>query len=608
MKEVVFANNLNTLRALGESDPADAVRYFVIDQNTRTDSVIKFLRQDKSFVEIDSSLLSDFRKGFSKKFVNFIADLNRANQSLFWWALNFTNKNPISTPLCDEVFQVLSVVHLILNKDIERLLVITDNAYIVKQFARYAVGKQIKVIRSVSSEISMRELVMKRTPAGVVYAFVRMAGCSIYAKLFCPIKLKKKGKQTAIFSILSQKSFDKTGRYCDVYFGKFLDYLHEKGRDFISVVIVRPREYKEMLRKAWVRPFCHSRENGNPYILPLEYFLRFKDLLVCFWHGVVKYFSPVKIAGRIAIDDVNFTYLVKKNIRKDYETPFFFDNLRIYYAVKSFAKRVSLDKFFYPFENRPFEKMIVLALKKVSDACIVGYQHASISLRHTNFLLAEGESTFTPLPDSIITMGEETKKVLEKYGKFPSSLLKAGCALRQAPFRGELKPKKDEIKNIFVALATNIAEYVEVIRFLNEALKEDNRYNIWIRPHPVFSLEDAITITGRPVFTFHKADNETLDECYAWADIILYVHSTLSIEALARGIPAVNLKINSSLNPDPLFSFNDFKWIAEDPNCLIPRIKKIEALSVEEFFNRRQKGADYAKNYFAKKTRRGHSL
>lgn len=595
MKEVIFFDNFKPLSRLAILKKEEVVRYFVIDHNIGTDSVIEVLRQDKKFSEINSDLLNNFRRGFSEKFINFIADLNKTNRSLFWWALNFTNKNPISTPLCDEVFQVLSIVHLIQNKSIECLLVATNNVHIVKQFSQYAAQHRIKTVDRLSIKIDVRETIMKYTPVGVVYAFLRMAVCAIYAKLFCPVKPDRNKKQIAVFSILSPKSFDKNGRYCDVYFGKFLDYLCEKGHDFISVVIARPREYRKVLQKAWM-------QEKSLCIFPVEYFLSIKDLLTCFWQGLIKYFSSVQIQGNALIDDVDFAYLVKKNIRRDYRSPFFFDNLRIYHATRSFAKRVSLDKFFYPFENRPFEKMIVLGLKNVSNANIMGYQHASISLRHTNFLFAEDEYTFTPLPGSIITMGGVTKNILEKYGRFPGNLMKSGCALRQARFLGELKPKKDEIKNIFIALATNIEEYVKVIRFLNAVLEGNDFYNIWIRPHPAFSLEEALKLAGTVKFKFYKADKETLDDCYAWADVVLYVHSTLSIEALARGIPVVNLKIDSSLNPDPLFDFNDFKWIAEDPSWLIPTLRNIGGLNSEEFVQRRQKGAEYASNYFGECT------
>ena len=76
--------------------------------------------------------------------------------------------------------------------------------------------------------------------------------------------------------------------------------------------------------------------------------------------------------------------------------------------------------------------MSILALRKNSPATkIIAYQHASISLRHTNFFLAKEESRFTPMPDVIITMGEVTRDILKNKGNFPEHLLRVGCALRQ---------------------------------------------------------------------------------------------------------------------------------------------------------------------------------
>ena len=120
---------------------------------------------------------------------------------------------------------------------------------------------------------------------------------------------------------------------------------------------------------------------------------------------------------------------------------------------------------------------------------------------------------------------------------------------------------------------------------------------MWIRPHPVYSLEGALRIAGEPKFKFYKANQETLNECYQWADAVLYVHTTLSIEAILRGIPVINLDIGNCLNPDPLFNFTDFKWVVEKPEFLIPAIHNIDSLSEEEFYERQKKASDYAKQY-----------
>ena len=442
MKKVIFCNDVNKLRQLVHNKNEQPIQYLLLGYTKETNKVMHFIKSSSNFVEIKQDLFNNLRRDFQNKFVSFVAELNRENHSLLWWCLNFTNKNPISTQLCTEVFHVLSIVHILQSTNINTLLVITKNADIVRQFYRYARNKPIHVINAISGKVDIIRLLMRYTPCGVLYAFLRMVYCSVYAKIRCPIQLSKHKEYTVVLSLLSEQSFRKNMAYSDVYFGKFIDYLHEKHCDFINVMIIRPLVYRRLLKKAW------SRAVQIP-IFPLEYFLGIKELLLCFAKALLKYFSQIKVKAGIEIDGINLAYLVKKTIRNDYMTPSFFDNIRVYFAIKVLAQKLLLKRFFYPFENRPFEKMVVCALREISpDTHITGYQHAALSLRHTNFLLGKDEYVFTPLPDSIITMGQITKDVMKEYGNFPEHLVKVGCALRQAPFKGNLKDKKARIKNM----------------------------------------------------------------------------------------------------------------------------------------------------------------
>jgi hypothetical protein len=196
-------------------------------------------------------------------------------------------------------------------------------------------------------------------------------------------------------------------------------------------------------------------------------------------------------------------------------------------------------------------------------------------------------------------MGEITRDFMCNYGLFPKALLSVGCALRQKEYKGELKKKKP-IKNILVVLSTNIEEYIKVLMFLNHSyiFERPNPYKIWLRPHPVSSLEEAIKISGMPRFSFYKADKETLEECFRWSDIVLYVHSTASIEALSRGMPVIYLNIRNVINPDPLFNWNDFRWQADYPEEIMRIISVIDGMSDSEFYEKQDRALQYAQRYF----------
>jgi len=375
----------------------------------------------------------------------------------------------------------------------------------------------------------------------------------------------------------------------------YVAVLKEKEIPFINLLIVTMSagKYRKTLQNAY------SQAEKVPFIA-VEYFLGIFDLFGCLFNSLIRYYSPIRLKGDLRMDNFDISYLVKEAIKKDSLSAQFFDTLRIYYAARSMVRKISLSSFYYPFENRSFEKMAVQAIKEnAPEAKVVGYQHASLSLSHTNFLLTKEEAKITPLPDTIMTMGRITKDIMKNMGNFPSDLLKTGCALRQKINIEKLKDKKENIRNILVVLATGIEEYVKVLMFLEEAFKGTNQfYNIWIRPHPVFKLEDAIKIIGKPNFTFHKTEKETLSECLEWADAVMYVHSTVAIEALSKGMPVMCINIDNALNADPLFDFSSFKWQVNSPHELETVVNEINTLSEDDFRLRQAKAVEYVKDYF----------
>jgi hypothetical protein len=194
-------------------------------------------------------------------------------------------------------------------------------------------------------------------------------------------------------------------------------------------------------------------------------------------------------------------------------------------------------------------------------------------------------------------MSPATKDILARTGRFPESLLTVGGALRQRPYTGRLKVKPRAIKNILVALATNIEEYVKVLQFLSEAWKQSLPYTVWIRPHPVFSLEAALAIHGRMHVPFYKADKEPLEKCFEWADAVWYVHSTLSLEAMLRGVPVFCVGVDDIVNPDPLFAFEDFRWYLNQPSTVAEVLGAVDTMGHTEYSHRQAEGARYAREY-----------
>jgi len=592
-RNIIFSNNKNKLDKILKNIHISELYIIRIKYDKHSQEIIDYLKNKRIRTEFIKG--DNFIKDYEKIYSGFIGELNIKNNNLSWWALNLTNKNPITTYLCDRVYYAILINKIISEDKFRDILIIDNDNDLYNQIKLNFIKNRNIIIFNAIKNFNFKKVIKDILPIAIIYIFL----ITILEKIVSLIYLKKikiDKPFLVIMSLLYKPSF-KNNRYQDVYFGKFIDYLITKRSNFISFMWVFD-SYTDMLKKAKIFAKKYN-------IYPKEYFICFRSICACLLISLIKFFTQFEPKYISKLCDTDISYLLNKYIRYEYNSTRFFNNLLMFYSVRDICiKWISIKNFYYPFENRSFEKMIILALRRFSPKTkIIGYQHASLSLRHTNFLLTKEEAKITPLPDIIITMGEITKEIMESIGNFPKEILRVGCALRQSVYKGTLKNKPKKIINVFVALATGIEEYVKVLNFLNLAFMNNNIYNLWIRPHPVFSLEEAINLLGDFNLKFHKADKETLEECFTFSDIVLYVHSTLSLEALLRGIPLINIDIGEPINPDPLFNFEDFKWKVDKPENLIPTMQYIDSLNEASFRLGQEKGRIFAQRYIYEVTK-----
>jgi hypothetical protein len=98
-------------------------------------------------------------------------------------------------------------------------------------------------------------------------------------------------------------------------------------------------------------------------------------------------------------------------------------------------------------------------------------------------------------------------------------------------------------------------------------------------------------------FPYRASSKATVAEELQNSDVVLYVSSTIAIEAIAVGLPVVYLDIGDFMNPDPLFDFSEFKWSVTNPAQLGPTLKAIDGLTAANLEQRRAAGRAYALAY-----------
>jgi surface carbohydrate biosynthesis protein (TIGR04326 family) len=275
-------------------------------------------------------------------------------------------------------------------------------------------------------------------------------------------------------------------------------------------------------------------------------------------------------------------------------------NIWFHESFSALSKKLDAHTIIYPFENRSWEKMLVLAWQNSGHKPrLFGYQHAAITPRHTSLFMTDGEWDATALPDRVITTGEEARKILIGTGRYPEQKVVSGIALRQSSTAGKKREGKSELRRLLVVLSSSIEEYTKSIRFIDSAFAAENEYEIILRSHPTIPLEAALRLLPPVRFPYRVSSKPTVAEELHNSDAVLYVSSTIAVEAIAVGLPVVYIDIGDFMNPDPLFDFSEFKWSVTDPAQLIPILKGINKLTAPDLEQRRAAGRAYALAYLS---------
>ena len=597
MKTVVLGRDLNSLTRYLPLPP-EPVRYLILRESEAGLQIRDYLARRGYAQEMPrATLLRERSERFRAQYVHALGRLNVENASREWWAMPFTTKNPISTELCRDAFAFLLIVDLVKETD-GVLVVVTESEALAAQIEAWGRTANVAVKNTVKPAWTVRRLVSRLAPLATVLLAVRALWFRVRLGRQVAERVAKVENPTVIVTLVHPHSITVDGRFRDTYFGGLSEWLASRNVPVVVAGIVQGQSV------SLARAFLAGTTAGTP--LPIEAVLTPSDILRCGWEALRAFHIwSVRAASRavqLQVGGVSVTPLITHAIREAHASGDVFRSFYVYHCARRVGECMLMTRCIYPYENRAWEKMLLLGVRASSPGVhMVGYQHASITASHTNFVLAEKEGSVTPLPDAIVTMGEVTRDWLVREGHYPQALVRGGCALRQ-PRTGASAPLKERsprVVRVLVALATSLTEYVRTLAFLQESLGESRGWEIRIRPHPTLRLADAIRFLPEGDFRLrYTTSTGSVAEDLAWADVVLYASSTIGLEAVGAGIPAVYLDLGDILDTDPMGGWTEFKWVARQPKDLGLVFSEIEALSNSEYEERQRRGRAYTDAYF----------
>ena len=81
--------------------------------------------------------------------------------------------------------------------------------------------------------------------------------------------------------------------------------------------------------------------------------------------------------------------------------------------------------------------------------------------------------------------------------------------------------------------------------------------------------------------------------------VVIYRESTVSLEAIAFGLPIICFNSHPVISFDPLFELNDFKWTVDETVKLEPLLNQIIEMDNGSFLKAKQKALQYVNEYFS---------
>lgn len=363
-----------------------------------------------------------------------------------------------------------------------------------------------------------------------------------------------RGDDTVVlFTWVDRRSFGTDGGLRDPYFGRLSDMLEERGQSVAIVPDVLP---SIPLDEAAARLLACGKR-----ILFPELYLQGSD-----WREAelrAEGFRP-SIPDDSLLDGLPVGMLAREHVeeyRRSHPRA-----LRFALLVRRLAEAgVEPARIVYPCEGHGWEHALEWAVRRHLPATrLVAYENLNFSRLALSMYPGAGEAALAPRPDRIVTNGESFRDTLVAEG-VPAETVVVGCALRHeylwSGARAGRRPDPGQPIRVLAATSIHAGDAVELIERALLALGHSREFELVIKCHPVVeehTVRASLGELGRDaVFT-----QQPIEELLPQSDVLLYTYTIVAYEALAHGVPPVYVKPDSLYPLDQLESTRDARWEA----------------------------------------------
>jgi hypothetical protein len=525
------------------------------------------------------------------EYVEVISEMGKFNNfSLQWLCHPISEKNDlVPGNLFDRLIDFLFFHRVLSEFKGETLIISVSNLSLIRNIKDYLTGKNIAFTISGSEPKSEPAVSSLRR----FYGLLKELFSGQYRYLnsrFLWKRLDKAKTYTVVRTWFDSRSSALITNGEDVYFGRFPKFLKERGHHIL---------YFGGFGHGFAHEFENLKGDLNHPVVPGRSLIHGLDFIKAnFFFLSVK--RKLRLKKGLTILDVDVDTVFDDYFRQHLRNPHIRTNYFSYLEVVKLVKKLKIDRFFMPFENYAWEKLTQAAISRYAPVVkVTAFQHAQVALNAAKFFVGKAESRASLLPQRIVTLGEVTKQFFITKKNYPAEILTVGCALRHEHSTPGSYAERKRKRRILVQL-WSFERSVQLINFIHAAAldKDGAGYEVTLNPHPCHPMKKLI-----PHLDFEFKDEFTvargsLKENFDRNDLVIYHGTTTCLDALAAGLPVIDVEFDDFITVDPLFDFDDFKWKVEKPGDLNGAIGQVYALSDEEYYRQQRKGFEFVSRYF----------
>jgi len=526
-----------------------------------------------------STITEEYGLKFREDFLNYIAEMSAKNNSLAWWATSIADKDPSGSD-----FYLLLCLLAYFNEHINNYttdaVIIAESPFFLDAFAEMAAKQNYRCHRLYHLKKLQIRLRLYSKLFGRAVRFLLLSAYEIWltrrSGTHFSIAQDELNRLIIIRTWVKDACFKNDGSFEDIYFGKLIDWLKDKGH---PVWIIPEHMTLSKSRKA---VFKYFKENKSYDFLLPEDFLRISDLLRCLWVGA-KDLTNLKLVKKFKSLDIS-PLLAGECLKNGFHG---LTMIRYYYFCKRLNNAgINPKRVIMTFENKFMEKLFLLGLKSfLPETVTVGYQHCAHYPLLLNFFTCKKEIPYLPLPDLIVTSGEKFCHVLKEEG-YPEERLRPGPALRFDYLFREVSSSEvyvDRRKTVLVVLPADLKTIYEMMITILTVMRDSESVDILLKVHPSQHAAISQVLFSLKMPDHFKIVKEPLESVLTKADAAISAGSTTAeFEIIAAGIPLIRLRRELGFTFSPWIEGFDQTTSAEDLKEKIDRSLNLTAVEKEK--------------------------